>query len=134
MCYALLQAKMLVSASSLHSVDVLRAAASHGDIRTASVRRVCYEMLWQLLWHLLRRCSCLHRACSCLHRACALPMYYALLAHTAASGRPACAGCAMRCCGSCCGSCCGANGAPRCNGVALVLMQADRVSTARTPT
>ena len=50
---------LLVSASSLRSADVLRAAASHGDIRTASVRRVCYEVLWQLLWQLLwsKRCT-----------------------------------------------------------------------------
>ena len=32
----------------------------------------------------------------------------------------------------CCGSCSGADGAARCDGVALVLMQADRVSPART--
>ena len=34
----------------------------------------------------------------------------------------------------CCGSCAGANGAARCDGVALVLVQADRVSPARTRT
>ena len=61
------------------------------------------------------------RSRSCLHRACAVPMCYTRCCLTAASARPQRAPC-VRC------------GAARCPAVALVLMQADRVSPARTRT
>ena len=61
------------------------------------------------------------RSRSCLHRACAVPMCYTRCCLTAASARPQRAPC-VPC------------GAARCPVVALVLMQADRVSPARTRT